>query len=153
MTTRELLAKCWNRGATIAVEGDRLRVRAPGPLPPALLAELRARKDAILTELERPLSLAEAQAIVTTAFVQVAGWYTEGALGELERDAMLAGRFRESETAIDLVAVVPGGPTAAELWRVLAAHVAVIRTCCERQRRRKAASTVCGTAADQTVCD
>lgn len=48
MTAATLLSRARTLGATFALQGDRLKVRAPAPLPDDLLASLRQHKPSLL---------------------------------------------------------------------------------------------------------
>lgn len=50
----ELVDRCQHLGAEFIVNGERVRVKAPNPLPPDLLEQLRSRKAEIRAYLERP---------------------------------------------------------------------------------------------------
>lgn len=52
MTAATLLSHARTLGATFALQGDRVKVRATAPLPDDLLASLRAHKDALLRLLQ-----------------------------------------------------------------------------------------------------
>lgn len=51
MTARALLAEIAEAGGRIEVSGDRLRLRAPKPLPAELIARVREAKAAVLAEI------------------------------------------------------------------------------------------------------
>lgn len=53
MNVLSLLNEARHYGATLKVNGERLRVEAPAPLPDALLSELRAHKAELLALLAR----------------------------------------------------------------------------------------------------
>jgi hypothetical protein len=86
------------------------------------------------TDSER-LDLAEATAIIATAFEAVHNEYIEGALSMLDEDPDLERRFKATEAAVD--EAVKAGPTEAQLRAALAEHVEVIAECCRRQRARQ----------------
>jgi hypothetical protein len=51
---KALLEKCQALGATFTPLNDRLKVKAPQPLPDEIMAELKEAKSEILAELHRP---------------------------------------------------------------------------------------------------
>jgi hypothetical protein len=89
----------------------------------------------------RRLDVADCMTMIREAFEAVE--YVEGALALLDTDPDVARRFHDTEAVID--AAVKAGPTEGELRAALAAHVAVIREACQRQRaqqeRRSEATT------------
>jgi hypothetical protein len=54
MTPEALLAEVAEAGGRIEVHGDRLRLTAPKPLPPDLIARIRDAKPALLAALDGP---------------------------------------------------------------------------------------------------
>lgn len=83
------------------------------------------------------LDAVDCGAFVREAFEAVD--YVDGALALLDTDPDLCQRFHETETGID--AAAKAGPTEGELRAALAAHVAVIRECCERKRAQREAAS------------
>jgi hypothetical protein len=140
----EVLADLHHRGVDLFVADGTLHYRAPrGVLTPELRAALSAHKAELVallapkTEPTRPLDVADCLALIRETFETVATEYVGGALALLDTDPDLRRRFHDTEAAID--AAVKAGPTEGELRAALAAHVAVIRECCERKRAQQEA--------------
>ena len=74
MSAAALLARLYNAGATVTVNGDKLHVDAPnGVLTPELRGELREHKAELLAELQRPSALLEqAHEYATTVHLTIA---------------------------------------------------------------------------------
>jgi hypothetical protein len=72
MTVPELMSALRAHGATLTLQGDGVKVRAPAPLPDALMAAVRAQKENIVAALrsqagEAPCTAAELVATLPQA--------------------------------------------------------------------------------------
>lgn len=133
MSAVEVLATLWERGASVAVRGDDLRIRAPrGAIDAQLRAALAAHKAELLRLLTRPYpevgpatstdaatdsppegALSGYYALLSETFERIASWWVEGAdlpPAELEEDidrAVLLGdvqRIRDALTVYEQAA-------------------------------------------------
>lgn len=129
-----LLTELRQLGADVAVVNGRLRIEAPrGAVTPGLrqaLTDHKAELLAILTpgaDVGGHLTPADVGELLTDMHASIRAAYSPGALRLLDRDPNLRQRFDATESCIDDLAKVPGGPTEAEFRTALEAHAAVWR--------------------------
>jgi hypothetical protein len=104
VTARVLLDEARRHGCQFEVDGDRIHVRAPAPLPSELREQLRAHRDELRLELLRRQEPDLAEGEVWEERLEPVGWRLRSRLlgGE---EVWLA---KDSEVAAELAAEFPG---------------------------------------------
>ncbi|MFN8626032.1 MAG: hypothetical protein U0587_08640 [Candidatus Binatia bacterium] len=135
MTAETLLDSLRQLGATVTVQGDKLRIEAPaGTVTPELRRTLADHKPELLALLSRTMptpptdrmTLADCLAMLHDLHAELHTW-NPITVGQAYRWMMderpdLGRRFRDTEARIDTFAAEPGGPIEAHFRGAIEAH-------------------------------